>query len=169
LGLDAQGLFYAVWALILCAKLRTSRGEPGRGAELLGVIRSPIRKGSWSAISFAQSFDAAQEALSPDEFEAALARGAALDLETVARELLAEFAPDTVRDKSVEQALPDPLSERELEVLQLIAAGLSNDEIAQQLFVGMSTVKTHINHLYSKLSVTSRTQAIVRAAELNLL
>ena len=87
----------------------------------------------------------------------------------MARDLLAEFAPDTVPDKAVEQALPDPLSERELEVLRLIAAGLSNDEIAQQLIVGMSTVKTHINHIYSKLGVTSRTQAIVRAAELNLL
>jgi ATP/maltotriose-dependent transcriptional regulator MalT len=108
-------------------------------------------------------------ALSLDEFEAARARGAALDLETVVRDLLAETAPDTMTDASAAQLLTDPLTERELEVLHLIAAGLSNDEIAQQLIVGMSTVKTHINHLYSKLGVTSRTQAIVRATELTLL
>jgi ATP/maltotriose-dependent transcriptional regulator MalT len=54
-------------------------------------------------------------------------------------------------------------------VLQLIAAGLSNRDIAARLFVGVSTVKKHINHLYGKLGVKSRTQAIVRARELKLL
>jgi DNA-binding CsgD family transcriptional regulator len=65
--------------------------------------------------------------------------------------------------------LIEPLTERELEVLHLIEAGLSNREIADRLFVGVSTVKKHINHLYGKLGVKSRTQAIARARELNLL
>jgi len=63
----------------------------------------------------------------------------------------------------------EPLSERELEVLQCIAAGLSNAEIAQQLVIAVSTVKRHINHIFGKLGVTSRTQALVKAKELGLL
>jgi predicted ATPase len=67
------------------------------------------------------------------------------------------------------QPLIDPLTKRELEVLRLIAAGLSNREIAERLFIGLSTVKKHINRMYSKLGVKRRTQAIIRARELNLL
>ena len=65
--------------------------------------------------------------------------------------------------------LIEPLSERELEVLRLIADGLSNREISERLIVGAGTVKTHINNLYRKLDVNSRTQALHRARELNLL
>jgi ATP/maltotriose-dependent transcriptional regulator MalT len=65
--------------------------------------------------------------------------------------------------------LIEPLSDRELEVLGLIAAGLSNREIAQELVVATSTVKTHINNIYRKLDVLRRTQAVARAKELNLL
>jgi LuxR family maltose regulon positive regulatory protein len=70
---------------------------------------------------------------------------------------------------SPSSALIEPLSERELEVLRLIAAGLSNREIAEKLFVAVSTVKTHINNIYRKLDVSKRTQAMARARELNLL
>ena len=65
--------------------------------------------------------------------------------------------------------LVEPLSERELEVLRLIAAGLSNQEIADEFVVALSTVKWHINNLYGKLGVSSRTQAVARARELHLL
>jgi LuxR family maltose regulon positive regulatory protein len=67
------------------------------------------------------------------------------------------------------QPLVEPLSERELEVLRLIAAGLSNAEIAQELVITVGTVKRHINHIYGKLDVRSRTQAIAKARELRLL
>lgn len=65
--------------------------------------------------------------------------------------------------------LIEPLSQRELEVLQLIDQGLSNSEIAGQLVVAPSTVKTHINHMYGKLGVRTRLQALKRAEELGLL
>jgi LuxR family maltose regulon positive regulatory protein len=66
-------------------------------------------------------------------------------------------------------ALLEPLTDRELEVLRLMAAGRSNAEIAQALVVAVSTVKTHVNRIFGKLGVTSRTQAVARAHELHLL
>jgi LuxR family transcriptional regulator, maltose regulon positive regulatory protein len=71
--------------------------------------------------------------------------------------------------KSKIQNLIEPLSERELEVLHLVAAGLSNSQIAARLIVTTGTVKTHINHIFGKLAVQSRTQAVARARELGLL
>ncbi len=61
------------------------------------------------------------------------------------------------------------MSERELEVLQLIAAGKTNRQIATELFVSVGTVKTHINNVYRKLDAHSRTQAVARARGLNLI
>ena len=61
------------------------------------------------------------------------------------------------------------LSKRELEVLQLLASGMSNQEIADQLFVSLNTIKTHSSNLYSKLGVQRRTQAIERARQLGIL
>jgi ATP/maltotriose-dependent transcriptional regulator MalT len=69
----------------------------------------------------------------------------------------------------VAQPLLDPLSERELEVLQLLAGGASNQEIAMALVVAPGTVKLHVSHMLSKLGVNSRTRAILRARDLGLL
>jgi LuxR family maltose regulon positive regulatory protein len=66
-------------------------------------------------------------------------------------------------------ALLDPLSEREVEVLRLVAAGHSNQTIARELVVAPSTVHSHVKNIYSKLDVHSRTQAVARAREIGLL
>jgi LuxR family maltose regulon positive regulatory protein len=66
-------------------------------------------------------------------------------------------------------ALVEPLSERELEVLRLMAEGYSNREIAEKLIFTVATAKKHAEHIYGKLGVRSRTQAIARAQELNLI
>jgi LuxR family maltose regulon positive regulatory protein len=65
--------------------------------------------------------------------------------------------------------LVEPLTPRELEVLRLMAAGHSNQEIAQRLIVSVGTVKKHLNNIFGKLNATSRTQAVARARELQLL
>jgi LuxR family maltose regulon positive regulatory protein len=65
--------------------------------------------------------------------------------------------------------LVDPLSERELEILRLIALGSSNPEIAEELVVAIGTVKSHTGNIYSKLGVRNRTEAVARARELDLL
>jgi len=61
------------------------------------------------------------------------------------------------------------LSKRELEVLQLMAEGLSNKEIADRLFVSLSTIKTHSNNLFDKMNVERRTQAIDKAKRLGII
>jgi LuxR family maltose regulon positive regulatory protein len=65
--------------------------------------------------------------------------------------------------------LVEPLSPQEQRVLRLLAAGLSNPEIAQELIVSVNTVKTHLQRLYQKLNVTSRREARDAARHLNLL
>ncbi len=67
------------------------------------------------------------------------------------------------------EPLAEPLSERELEVLRLVATGMKNSEIAKDLFVVVGTIKSHLNSIYRKLGVSSRTQAISRARDLGLL
>jgi len=65
--------------------------------------------------------------------------------------------------------LVQPLSERELEVLGLLAAGRSNREIAEELVVALDTVKKHVSHVLDKLGAANRTQAVAHARELGLL
>jgi LuxR family maltose regulon positive regulatory protein len=65
--------------------------------------------------------------------------------------------------------LLEPLSERELEVLRFIAAGLSNKKITEELYISMSTVKTHLRNIYGKLDVHSRTEAVAKAKDLGIL
>jgi ATP/maltotriose-dependent transcriptional regulator MalT len=94
---------------------------------------------------------------------------------TYVRRLLAAFeSPHTSTEPPVgpasdtNQPLPDPLTARETEVLELIADGLSNQEIAARLFIATSTVKGYVHSLLRKLEVDSRTKAISRAHELHL-
>jgi len=65
--------------------------------------------------------------------------------------------------------LVEPLSEREREVLGLLAKGLTNPEIAARLFLSPNTIKVHARNLYGKLGVHNRTQAVVRARDLGIL
>lgn len=71
--------------------------------------------------------------------------------------------------RSGQQPLVDPLSERELEVLQLMTTGASNEEIAERLVIAVGTAKRHVSNILAKLAVSNRTQAVARARELGLL
>lgn len=77
-------------------------------------------------------------------------------------------APEGDQPSAASQNMVEPLSKRELEVLRLIDEGLSNADIAARMVVAQSTVKTHINNIYAKLGVESRTQAVRRAKDLGL-
>ncbi|MEJ2601596.1 MAG: LuxR C-terminal-related transcriptional regulator [Anaerolineales bacterium] len=83
--------------------------------------------------------------------------------------LLAAFSQPGPDEKTKDAPLLEPLNERELDVLRLIATGRSNKEIAEILVVAVSTVKWYINNLYSKLGAKSRTHALALAKELELI
>jgi DNA-binding NarL/FixJ family response regulator len=107
---------------------------------------------------------------SPDDIrralEAAASGQAVLDAAAAARLVLAagrEAAAGRPGADGPPGVLPDGLTEREGEVLALIAQGMSNAEIASQLFVSRSTVKTHINQIFAKTNSRDRAQAIVYA------
>jgi ATP/maltotriose-dependent transcriptional regulator MalT len=85
------------------------------------------------------------------------------------RKLLAAVERDGAGARLPAKGLPELPSGRELEILQLVAAGKANRQIASELFVSVGTVKTHLNNLYRKLGTHSRTQAVARARELNLI
>jgi LuxR family maltose regulon positive regulatory protein len=80
--------------------------------------------------------------------------------------LLGAFEKSIVIDQS---SLIEPLTEREIEVLRLIAEGLSNPEIAEKLVLSVGTVKTHVKHIYGKLGVDDRVKAASMARELGLI
>jgi LuxR family maltose regulon positive regulatory protein len=82
--------------------------------------------------------------------------------------LLAAFGEEATAMFPAMDSLVEPLTDREMDVLRLIVAGLSNAEIAEELFIAVSTVKSHINHIYGKLGVENRVQAIEQARTLGL-
>jgi LuxR family maltose regulon positive regulatory protein len=102
----------------------------------------------------------------------ALSRGMAADY---ARRLLAEFPifemahTGPPRTQAAASELIEPLSEREIEVLGLIAEGLTNWEIASRLFLALNTVKVHTRSIYGKLGAHNRTQAVARGRALGIL
>jgi LuxR family maltose regulon positive regulatory protein len=86
-----------------------------------------------------------------------------------------DFFPQPVEDKlqskiaNPNPKIIEPLSDRELEVLQLIAEGHSNAEISRRLYLALSTVKGHNLRIFNKLQAQNRTEAVARARELHLL
>jgi LuxR family maltose regulon positive regulatory protein len=105
-------------------------------------------------------YEAATRGIAPDYTRRLLAAFPAAETE--------ESAAATPREAS-QAAMVEPLSERELDVLELIAQGLTNPEIASRLFLALNTVKSHARNIYGKLGVHSRTQAKARAQALGIL
>jgi DNA-binding NarL/FixJ family response regulator len=98
-----------------------------------------------------------------------VAAGGALIEPSVARKVVAEFARLAPPSRAPETGLAEPLSEREMEVLRLLASGLSNREIAARLSLAQGTVKNYVTNVLQKLGVRDRTQAAVRARELGVI
>ena len=94
--------------------------------------------------------------------------GDALLSPSVTRRLIEHFANEPAEPAAVAPALPDDLTDREREALELLAHGLSNREIAAGMYIGEATAKTHVSRLLTKLGVRDRVQAVVLAYETGL-
>jgi DNA-binding NarL/FixJ family response regulator len=109
--------------------------------------------------------------ISSDEMAEAIrtvAAGGGLIQPSITRRVVAEFSRLASGEATDQSELDEPQTGRELEVLQLMAQGLSNQEIGEKLFVSTGTVKNHVSNLLGKLDVRDRTQAVIKAHELNL-
>ena len=114
--------------------------------------------------------DTLKSSLAPEVFAASVRKGQTSTLDAMSTTLLEQFlAPARVPASGSPQPLLNPLTERELEVLRLIAEGMSNQQIAAKLILAIGTVKFYASQIYSKLQVENRIQALARARELNLL
>ncbi|HEX6555610.1 MAG TPA: LuxR C-terminal-related transcriptional regulator [Ktedonobacteraceae bacterium] len=173
-------------SLILCleelADVVAGQGEPAWAARLWGAAEH-YREASHAPLPLAERLgrarhiEQAQGLLGKQLFAERWAEGRTMAAE---RAIAAFPTPDRASQAqmpaqgkpgraSMTQPLLDPLSQRELEVLQLLAGGASNQEIATALVVAPGTVKLHMSHILSKLGVKSRTRAILRARDLGLL
>ena len=99
----------------------------------------------------------------------AAARGETVLQPSVAAKVVAQFTRLSGQAPAWSQALPEPLSQRELEILRLLANGATNREIAAQLVLAEGTVKNHVTNILSKLGVTDRTAAAMKAKEMGLI
>ncbi len=178
---DVLGTAYAVEALAWLA-VRREQGE--RTAWLLGAA-DQLWAATWRRLSGIavleesrqHAVSAARQALGGRRYLAAYCRGAALDLDAVVREALAEAgeppaeaegdAAVTGHDAAAAaaQAVAALLTRREREIARLVANGRSNREIAGQLFISKRTVDAHVDHIFSKLDISSRVQLTVMLRE----
>jgi DNA-binding NarL/FixJ family response regulator len=100
----------------------------------------------------------------------AAAHGEAFIHPSVTRKVVAELARLTERERvRRKQPLVEPLSQREIEILALLAESLSNQEIAARLYIAPGTVKNHVSNILAKLNARDRAQAVLQAKELGLL
>ncbi|HEY7911336.1 MAG TPA: LuxR C-terminal-related transcriptional regulator [Blastocatellia bacterium] len=154
--------------MVLQAVALHAHGETKKAVELLGEALALAEPGGFIRLFIDEGIPMAHL------LSEAIAHGIMPDY---ARKLLAVFETEKRKsnDKSTLPPVPpvqpliEPLTQREIEVLQLIAQGLSNREIGERLFVALSTVKGHNQNIFDKLQVKRRTEAVARARQMGLL
>ena len=176
---DPSSISSAYAALCTAPIVAAAFGQPGLGVEIASAVTAYPKTVHWFIRVVNLVLPQLRARMGDAAFEAAWERGAKhtladsieasrhiMDQDTELRRFV--FAS---RDEAriANQTLSDPLTPREFEVLQLVAAGLSNGDIAGHLVVDVSTVKKHVNHIYSKLAIATRSDVSTRAHELGLL
>lgn len=132
----------------------------------------------WSVVEKLQAH--LEDELGTEVYQRLWEQGTQADWETVAEDVIRILEDDPIPIEAAgDQLFPDhiltanenlikPLSMRELEVLHKITEGLTNRQIADELYIGVGTVKKHITHIYGKLQVDNRTQAIRHARDIHI-
>jgi LuxR family maltose regulon positive regulatory protein len=181
----AQGkLEQALSQLAACQQAAEASGGLGWAVEI-GILRAMVQEARGHRADALADLERALARAEPQGYvrvfvdegppmAALLGRAASLDVTpTYVRRLLEALDRAAVKQEPAATPSPsplvEPLTEREMEVLRLMAAGLSNREIAAELVLAMGTVKAHLHNIYGKLGVRSRVQAAARARELHLL
>lgn len=169
IALDVQLARFIARALYGMARTFEKLGQPDRALDALALALHYLAlAGLEGEIAYAETF------LSPEVFAEAMKRSHTIRPEKALATLLADDSqvPATTSAPAVTSpsaSAPDALTEREREILRLVAEGRSNREIAEQLIFAVGTVKWYLNQIYGKLGVASRTQAVAQARELGLL
>jgi predicted ATPase/DNA-binding CsgD family transcriptional regulator len=167
---DTRGL---VSLLPLAAVILAREGQKTYAVELLGMAFSrPARAKDWldKWPLLTRLRGELEDELGAEAFAGAWERGKAGNLDTTVDRILKRFGTETGQAlPAANQPVMDPLTERELEVLHLMAEGMSNREVAERLVIAVGTAKWYVSQIMSKLGAQNRLQAIARARELNLL
>jgi ATP/maltotriose-dependent transcriptional regulator MalT len=161
-------------SLLSVGKLLRAEGEKEAAVEILTLIVEHPATIPLLQKQAKEERSPLEAELVPEVYAAAIERGSARDLDATANEIIVGFSrkvesAPAAPSSLFSQSLMDSLTEREQEILRLIADGLSNAEIAQALYIALATVKVHSRNIFSKLNVSSRTQAIAQAQKLKLL
>ena len=160
------------WIVLLWAaeQLKAAQGQATQAVEIFASLRKHFGHWQTKRELIERHLATLQAELAPEVFAVAVKKGESRSLEAVADTLVELLlTPDQQASTASAHLLPEPLTEREQEVLRLIAAGLNNPQIAEQLVVAVGTVKSHTNRIFGKLGVSNRVQAVNRAKELHLI
>lgn len=150
-----------IWTEALQARVAAARGDEQQSHTLLQVALERAAPEGYIRTFVERGADVAKALVTMHMRESSL--------ESYRKNILAAFpSVDTSATLSAGTNI-DALSERELEILHLVATGLSNNQIAQELVLTAGTVKWHVNNIFGKLDVHNRTQAVARAREIKLL
>ncbi len=162
--------FYSLYHLALAIQIWEEEGHLEKAYELIGLLDQHHQKAPLTQKHhFSFRYLSKLEGDLPPRLAAAVERGRLADIETMVKAIIAEFSQSVASEPAALQNQPETLTERELEVLRLIAAGFSNPAIAQKLIISVGTVKAHTSSIYGKLGVNNRVQAITEAKVLGLL
>ncbi len=152
-----------LYTLIDYGKLMMLQGVNIQAVEIFALLERQFARLNQERETLHDHLDALQAKLSPSQFAKAIEDGRSLNLESTIDAAIADLS------QTAPSAVLNPLTSRELEIVQLIAEGLSNRAIAEQLVLTPGTIKWYVSEIFSKLGVSSRTQLLAQARQLNLL
>jgi DNA-binding CsgD family transcriptional regulator len=164
---DIQVVPHVLFGCMKIAMLIVDMDHREKGIEVLAFLHDNPMPPVVGKLPVKRLLDRLAGELPAATFEAAIERGRHMQLNTVIELCMDVLRPDSPLFQDIQPSI-SPLTKREMEVLRLIVAGLTNQQIATQLVVSVSTVKKHNYNIFGKLGVKTRTQAIIRSRELKL-